>query len=73
MCNVLLKFKPIGIMDLSPPTLRLSQLIGELLPSEPVLLITSPGADPSEELRTLAYSTVGENRYHEVKKYLSFN
>ncbi|XP_034239710.1 cytoplasmic dynein 2 heavy chain 1 [Thrips palmi] len=56
----------LGIMDLSPPTLRLSQLLGELLPSEPVLLITSPGADPSEELRTLAYSTVGENRYHEI-------
>lgn len=54
-------------MGLSPPTLRLSQLLGELLPSEPVLLITSPGADPSEELRTLALSTVGDNCYHEVR------
>lgn len=55
-----------GVRDLSPPTLRLSQLLNELLASEPVLLITSPGADPSEELQTLAYSTVGETRYHEV-------
>ncbi|KAK3929891.1 Cytoplasmic dynein 2 heavy chain 1 [Frankliniella fusca] len=56
----------LGVVDLSPPTLRLSQLLHELLSLEPILLITSAGADPSEELRTLAHSSVGEQRYHEI-------
>ena len=33
---------------------------------EPVLLITSPGADPTAELADLADSVVGKERYHEV-------
>nr|CAD7430089.1 unnamed protein product [Timema monikensis] len=55
----------LGLQDLSPPTLSLKQLMAETLSSEPVLLVISAGADPSEELRVLAHSIVGAQRYHE--------
>lgn len=56
----------IGLQDLSPPALSLKQLLFETLATEPILLIISPGADPSEELCALAHATVGDQHYHEV-------
>ena len=52
--------------ELSPPPLNLRRLYGETLELEPVLIIISPGADPSQELTELAAETVGREAYHEV-------
>jgi len=56
----------VGLQDLSPPALSLKQLLSETVATEPILLVISPGADPSEELRALAVSTVGDQHYCEV-------
>uniref|UniRef100_A0A8D8QIW2 Cytoplasmic dynein 2 heavy chain 1 n=2 Tax=Cacopsylla melanoneura TaxID=428564 RepID=A0A8D8QIW2_9HEMI len=42
------------LTGLSPPALRLNQVLSETFPTEPILLITTPGSDPSTELRQLA-------------------
>ncbi|GAA6081849.1 cytoplasmic dynein 2 heavy chain 1 isoform X1 [Tachysurus ichikawai] len=52
--------------ELSPPPLNLRRLYGETVETEPVLIIISPGADPSQELQELANHTVGLEHYHEV-------
>lgn len=52
--------------ELSPPPLNLRRLYTETLEWEPVLIIISPGADPSQELAELAAETVGRDNYHEV-------
>ena len=59
----------VGLQDLSPPALSLKQLLTETVTTEPILLVISPGADPSEELRTFALSTVGDQHYYEVHMY----
>ncbi|KAM6946318.1 LOW QUALITY PROTEIN: cytoplasmic dynein 2 heavy chain 1 [Aplochiton taeniatus] len=56
----------LGMRELSPPPLNLRRLYGETLEVEPVLLIISPGADPSLELLELASETVGRDHYHEM-------
>uniref|UniRef100_A0AAY5F0X4 Cytoplasmic dynein 2 heavy chain 1 n=1 Tax=Electrophorus electricus TaxID=8005 RepID=A0AAY5F0X4_ELEEL len=56
----------LGMRELSPPPLNLRRLYGETLELEPVLIIISPGADPSQELLELASETVGQENYHEV-------
>ncbi len=56
-----------GMRELSPPPLNLKRLFGETLESEPVLLIISAGADPSQELLELASQIVGRENYHEVR------
>ncbi|XP_061923239.1 dynein cytoplasmic 2 heavy chain 1 isoform X1 [Entelurus aequoreus] len=56
----------LGMSELSPPPLNLRRLHAETLELEPVLIITSPGADPSQELAELAVDTVGRNQYHEI-------
>ena len=55
-----------GIKELSPPPLNLRRLYSETMEWEPVLIIISPGADPSQELAELAAETVGRDNYHEV-------
>ena len=52
--------------ELSPPPLNLRRLYAETLEWEPVLILISPGADPSQELAELAVETVGRENYHEV-------
>lgn len=54
--------------ELYPPPLNLHRLYTETQEWEPVLIIISPGADPSQELADLAAETVGRDNYHEVKK-----
>ncbi|XP_041658498.1 cytoplasmic dynein 2 heavy chain 1 isoform X2 [Cheilinus undulatus] len=56
----------LGIKELSPPPLNLRRLYTETLEWEPVLIIISPGADPSQELAELAAETVGRENYHEI-------
>lgn len=57
----------VGMRELSPPPLNLKRLYEETLETEPVLLIISAGADPSQELLELAGQIVGRENYHEVK------
>uniref|UniRef100_W5MJK1 Cytoplasmic dynein 2 heavy chain 1 n=1 Tax=Lepisosteus oculatus TaxID=7918 RepID=W5MJK1_LEPOC len=56
----------LGMKELSPPPLNLKRMYKETLEIEPVLIIISPGADPSQELLELASETVGKESYHEV-------
>ncbi len=59
--------KLIGIKDISPSTTNIKMLYEtETIASEPILIIISPGADPSQELSELAESVVGKQAYHEV-------
>ncbi|XP_008299945.1 cytoplasmic dynein 2 heavy chain 1 [Stegastes partitus] len=55
----------LGMKELSPPPLNLRRLYNETMEWEPVLIIISPGADPSQELAELAAETVGRDSYHE--------
>ncbi len=53
--------------ELSPPNVNLKRLLEqETEATEPILIIISPGADPSQELQELAKQTIGEERYHQV-------
>lgn len=56
----------LGMKELSPPPLNLKRLYEETLETEPILLIISAGADPSQELLELAGQIVGRENYHEV-------
>jgi hypothetical protein len=57
----------LGIKDISPETLNLRKLYTkETIATEPILIIISPGADPSAELRDLAAEITGKDRYSEV-------
>lgn len=61
-----------GLINLSPRMLYLSQIYKDTNSKEPVLLITASGADPSAELRDLALSHIGIERYKEVDYLLLF-
>lgn len=52
--------------ELSPSPLNLKRLYKETLEIEPILIIISPGADPSQELLELASEVIGKEYYHEV-------
>ncbi|KAK5608849.1 Cytoplasmic dynein 2 heavy chain 1 [Crenichthys baileyi] len=56
----------LGMKELSPPPLNLRRLYTETMEWEPVLIIISPGADPSQELVELAAETIGRDNYHEI-------
>uniref|UniRef100_A0AAV2J329 Cytoplasmic dynein 2 heavy chain 1 n=1 Tax=Knipowitschia caucasica TaxID=637954 RepID=A0AAV2J329_KNICA len=56
----------LSMKELSLPPLNLRRLYAETLEAEPVLIIISPGADPSQELAELATETVGRENYHEI-------
>ncbi|XP_036005544.1 cytoplasmic dynein 2 heavy chain 1 isoform X1 [Fundulus heteroclitus] len=56
----------LGMKELSPPPLNLRRLYTETMEWEPVLIIISPGADPSQELAELAAETIGSDNYHEI-------
>lgn len=58
----------LGLKDISPETLNLRKLYSkETISNEPILILISPGADPSAELRDLAMEITGKDRYAEVK------
>ncbi len=55
------------VKSLSPAALSLRQLIErESSAHQPVLLLTTPGADPSAELSDYASHAVGKDRFHEI-------
>ncbi|CAL4059761.1 unnamed protein product, partial [Meganyctiphanes norvegica] len=58
--------RALGMKELSSPSLNLRRLLGETTAEEPILIIISPGADPSQELQELVNNTVGSNKYYEV-------
>ncbi|XP_078258653.1 cytoplasmic dynein 2 heavy chain 1 isoform X2 [Rhinoraja longicauda] len=58
--------RALGMKELSPPLLNLKRVLNETLATEPVLIIISPGADPSQELQELASETIGRENFHEV-------
>ena len=56
-----------GMKELSPPNVNFKRLLEqETKASEPILIIISPGTDPSQELEELAKGVVGLDRYHQV-------
>ncbi|XP_038617598.1 cytoplasmic dynein 2 heavy chain 1 [Tachyglossus aculeatus] len=56
----------LGMKELSPPPLNLKRLYRETLEIEPILIIISPGADPSQELQELANAERNGECYHQV-------
>ncbi|KAK6172722.1 hypothetical protein SNE40_016326 [Patella caerulea] len=52
--------------ELSPPTVNLKKLYQETLSTEPILVVISPGVDPSQELQELASEIIGFDKYHQV-------
>uniref|UniRef100_A0A0A9YLP5 Cytoplasmic dynein 2 heavy chain 1 n=1 Tax=Lygus hesperus TaxID=30085 RepID=A0A0A9YLP5_LYGHE len=44
----------------------LSSLIDNTVAAVPVLLITTPGSDPSQELQSIAHGLVGKDRFHQL-------
>lgn len=57
----------LNLKDISPETTSIRYVYEtETVASEPILIIISPGSDPSEELRELAETVVGKQSYHEV-------
>ena len=57
--------KTLNVPSLSD-TSTLTSLLGITTPTEPVLLLTTPGADPSQELQNLAHQKVGRERFFQV-------
>ena len=55
--------------ELSPSALNLRRLVGETKATEPILIIISPGADPSQELLELVRTTITPDKYKEVGRY----
>lgn len=49
--------RALGMKELSPPALNLRRLMSETTAAEPVMIIISPGADPSQELLELVKNT----------------
>ena len=57
----------LDVSSLAPPPTSLQRFFAaESSAAVPILLVTSPGADPSKELEDLAGSTVGRDHYFEV-------
>jgi dynein heavy chain 2, cytosolic len=61
--------KLLNIKDISPSSINIRHIYeSETSALEPILIIISPGSDPSEELRELAINVVGRESYQEVRK-----
>ena len=59
--------RALGVRELSPPVVNLKRLYHDYSKStEPILILISPGADVSQELKELADSVVGESNYVQV-------
>lgn len=57
----------LGLRDVEPPIMTLESLHEhEAEVGEPLLIIVSSGADPSQEISRLAAQTVGSDRFHEI-------
>ncbi|VDN17069.1 unnamed protein product [Dibothriocephalus latus] len=59
--------KCLGLPHLTPSSVSLQRLYNaETRAEEPILIIISPGADPSQELAEAAQASIGKGNYHEV-------
>ncbi|KAG1684369.1 Cytoplasmic dynein 2 heavy chain 1 [Nymphon striatum] len=59
--------RALNLKELSLPILNLKKLYQmETICTEPILMIMSPGADPSQELQELANQIVGESNYIQI-------
>ena len=59
--------RALGLKELSPATLNFKRLYStDSLSTEAILVIISPGADPSQEIQDLAEQVVGKEHYHQV-------
>lgn len=59
--------RALGLKELSPATLNLKRLYSkDSLSTEAILVVISPGADPSQEIQDLAESVVGLEHFHQV-------
>eukprot|EP00759_Apiculatamorpha_spiralis_P039816 PhF_6_TR38629/c0_g1_i1/m.57632/K10414/DYNC2H, DNCH2; dynein heavy chain 2, cytosolic len=47
-------------------TLTFEQLVKEAHPKDPILLVMSPGADPTMEIQNLAFARMGKAKFHQV-------
>jgi len=57
----------IGVKELAPPAVNLQKIFEQdTRASEPILIMISPGADPSQDLEELAKVTIGTEKYHQV-------
>jgi hypothetical protein len=52
----------------TPPSLQ--QILKMSSAEQPILMLTASGADPSQDIRELAQSTVGMDKYIEVIKLI---
>ena len=59
--------RALSLKELSPANLNLRRIYEtDTLATEPILVIISPGADPSQEIQELAESVVGGDGFHQV-------
>jgi hypothetical protein len=54
--------------SLFPPPVNFREILKDTRAKEPILILIGSGADPSQELRELAETTVGSKKYYEVRK-----
>ncbi|KAI6655602.1 cytoplasmic dynein 2 heavy chain 1-like [Oopsacas minuta] len=58
--------KVLGSSNICSPSLNLRKIITESVSSNPILIMVSPGADPSQELQDIASETIGQENYIEI-------
>ncbi|CAB3978327.1 cytoplasmic dynein 2 heavy chain 1-like [Paramuricea clavata] len=58
--------RALGFKELSPPAVNLKKLVKETVCREPILIVISPGADPSQELQDMAAELIGIEKFHQV-------
>ena len=56
----------VAMKELSPSSISVKKVHKETLATEPILIIISPGADPSQELQEMAQEVIGIDKYHQV-------
>lgn len=63
----------VELKALATSSVNMKRLMKETSNKEPILIIISSGSDPSQELQELATQTVGNERYHQVCVFVSWN
>lgn len=56
----------VGVKSMAPPSLNFQDLVNEGQPTEPILFITSAGADPTQELEEFAVKNVGQSGFAQL-------
>lgn len=58
--------RTVGVSTLTPPSLHLGDVVRETSPDEPILFVTTAGADPSQELEDFAAKSIGLDRFKQL-------